>query len=137
MVIESYLFHTANPVNTMSSSQSTQAPSSSSHSDLNTSQKRSATARMHAVSPRKKQRTQLQLPTALDQTPHGTVKANIGECPPYNDHAAWIEDASNNTIYVFGGTRPGDVDCVPTSDFFRCDGKTMEWENLTVGFFHR
>lgn len=127
----------------MSSSQSTQASSSStvgstSHSDFITSQKRPTTARMHAFSPRKKQRTdetQPPLPTALDQTPHGTVKANIGECPPYNDHAAWIEDAFNNTVYVFGGTRPGDEDCIPTSDFFRCDARTMKWEDLTVSNF--
>ena len=135
MVIESRLTlfpnTTANRVN-MSSSQSSQTSSSSiSYSDL---QKRPATARMHAVSPRKKQRTQLPLPTALDETTPGTVKANIGECPPYNDHAAWIEDTFNNTVYVFGGTRPGDDDCIPTSDFNKCDTRTMKWENLTVSF---
>ena len=124
------------------SSLATQASSSSS-SDLNISQKRAATARMHAASPRKKQRTgtnetQPPLPTALDQVPHGTVKGNIGECPPYNDHAAWVEDAINNTVYVYGGTRPEDWDSTPTSDFFKCDARTMTWENLTVRFFfHR
>ena len=141
MVIESRLTlfpnTTANRAN-MSSSQSSQASSSSiSYSDFGALQKRPATARMHAVSPRKKQRpgTQLPLSTALDETPHGTVKANIGECPPYNDHSAWIEDSFNNTIYVFGGTRPGDDDCLPTSDFLRCDTRTMKWEDLTLSFF--
>lgn len=94
---------------------------------------------MHAVSPRKKPRIddepQLPLPTALDQTPPWTVKANIGECPPYNDHASWIEDTFNNAVYVFGGTRPGDQNSIPTSEFFRCDAGTMKWEDLTVSFF--
>lgn len=120
-----------------SQSQSTQASASSSSHHISP-QKRPATARMH-VSPRKKPRTddvpQLPLPTALDQTPPGTVNANTGECPPYNDHAAWIEDTTKNTVYAFGGTRPGDEDCIPTSDFFKCDAKTMHWENLTVKSF--
>ena len=101
-------------------------------------QKRSA--RMHAESPRKKLRTasdndaQLPLPTALDQSPPGTVKRNIGDCPPFNDHSAWIEDGFNNKAYMFGGTRPRDQHCIPTSDFYRCDMKSMNWENITVSF---
>jgi hypothetical protein len=111
---------------------SSQAPSSA-------TSKRPATARMHAVpdSPRKRQRIddpQRPLPTALDQAPPGTVKANIGECAPFNDHSAWVDDTFNNVFYVFGGTRYEDKDCIPTSDFFKCDARTMEWENMTVSF---
>ncbi|KAF8802050.1 hypothetical protein BYT27DRAFT_7197538 [Phlegmacium glaucopus] len=102
------------------------------------SQKRPTTARMHAVSPRKKARTddsgnQEPLTTALDPTPPGTwlVKSNIGDCPPYTDHAGWVEDTVDNTVYMFGGTYPGDDDDVPTSDFYKCNTKTMEWQNLT------
>ena len=91
------------------------------------SQKRAATARMHAVSPRKK-------PRRMDDNKSSDVKANTGECPPYNDHASWIEDVYNNMVYVFGGTRPGDEDCIPTSDFYRCDTKSMKWEDITVPF---
>lgn len=116
-----------------------QASSSRDHvsTNFNPSKKRS-TARMHAVSSRKKQRmdddNQEPLATAMDSTPSGTVKANIGECAPYNDHSSWIEDPYNNTIYMFGGTSPGDPDSIPTSDFFRCDARTMEWEDITVSF---
>lgn len=35
---------------------------------------------------------------------------------------------------MFGGTRPGDQDSIPTSDFYKCDARTMGWENLTVSF---
>jgi hypothetical protein len=102
------------------------------------SQKRPATARMHAVSPQKKQRTDDQeLTTALDPTPPGTwlVKSNIGDCPPYTDHAGWIEDTVNHLVYVYGGMYPGDDQNVPTSDFYKCDTKTMEWQNLTVSLY--
>lgn len=114
------------PQSQSSSSQQVSEPAKS------RSQKRSA--RMHTVSPRKKPRTDDEtLPTTLD--PAGSVRANTGDCPPYNDHSSWVEDAFNNAIYVFGGIRPDDEDSIPTTDFFRCNTKTMEWEDITVSFF--
>ena len=103
------------------------------------SQKRPATARMRTDSPRKKSRTSSGiLPTsaALDPTPATSgawaVKANTGECPPYADHAGWVEDPFTSTLYTLGGTHPGDQNLLPTSDFFRCNTKTMKGEHFTV-----
>lgn len=95
------------------------------------SQKRPATARMHTVSPRKRTRTDnLESTTA----PPGSwlIKANIGECPPHADHAGWVEDPFNSMFYTIGGIHPGDEDCIPTSDFYSCDARSMKWQNLTV-----
>ena len=91
---------------------------------------------MHTISPRKKARIDDEtLPTALDSARPGAVRANTGDCPPYNDHSSWVEDAFNNMIYVFGGIRPDDNhDNIPTSDFFRCDTRCMKWEDITVSF---
>jgi len=123
------------------SSKSQPSSTSSGHvlANLNTastSQKRPTTARMHAVSPRKKPRTDnsgIREPlTTLGPTGTWLVKANIGECPPYTDHAGWVEDAANNIVYMFGGTYPGDDDNIPIPCFYRCDTRTMKWQNLTV-----
>jgi hypothetical protein len=87
---------------------------------------------MHAVSPKKKRR--IHGDTVIQEPLPAAVKASTGECAPYNDHSAWIEDGFNDRVYVFGGTSPGDKDYIPTSNFFKCDAKTMHWEDLTVSF---
>jgi hypothetical protein len=54
-----------------------------------------------------------------------------GDLPPFNDWSTSAIDNESQTIYLYGGCRPGG-DISPTADFFGCDMKTLKWKNYTV-----
>jgi len=55
-----------------------------------------------------------------------------GNLPPFNDWMGHLSEG--NHLYMFGGCRPNDTK--PTSDFYLCDIRSMEWTNLTVRCLH-
>ncbi|KAL0945850.1 hypothetical protein HGRIS_012133 [Hohenbuehelia grisea] len=65
----------------------------------------------------------------LDTTNHKL--AFTGDLPPYNDWSKFIVDHERSHLYVYGGTRPGDILNTPTNDLYRCDMNTLVWTNLT------
>ena len=65
--------------------------------------------------------------------PNGMITSEMkGNLPPFNDWMGHLSEG--NHLYMFGGCRPNDTK--PTSDFYLCDIRSMEWTNLTVRCLH-
>lgn len=60
------------------------------------------------------------------------VKCIGGECAPFNDKSAYVDDPINHRTFLIGGIRPNDEKNNPSSDFYCCDTVSMQWKNLTV-----